>query len=189
MSRYDPDRHHRRSIRLKGYDYTLPGAYFVTINTWHRVHLFGKVVDGQMQLSEYGEIVAACWAETPTHFAHVELDAFVVMPDHVHLVVILTDSEGTACRALTTGHTPAFGKPISGSCPTIIRSLKSAVTKRINELRNTPGAPVWQRNYYGAMQASRRIIRSDRELDAVRRYIQDNPAAWNKCTEKTERAT
>jgi REP element-mobilizing transposase RayT len=146
--------------------------------------LFGKVVDGEMQLSEYGKIVAACWEETPMHFPHVELDAFVVMPDHVHLIVILTDdqvtergetaSEGTACRALTKGQTRTFGKPISGSLPTVIRSLKSAVTKRINELRHTPGAPVWQRGYY------ERIIRSNRELDAVRRYIEGNPAAWNK---------
>ena len=149
MAQYDPDKHHRCSIRLKGYDYTLPGAYFVTLNTRRGEHLFGEIVDGEIQLSEYGEIVQDCWNETPEHFARADLDAFVVMPNHIHLVIILTDSQSTACRALTDcAPTPTFGKPISDSLPTIIRSLKSAVTKRINELRDTSGVPVWQRNYY-----------------------------------------
>jgi len=181
MARYDPDKHHRRSIRLKGYDYALSGAYFVTLNTQHGEHLFGEIVDGEMQLNEYGEIVQACWDETPAHFARVELDAFVVMPNHVHLIVILTDdaSRGTACRAPT----PTFGKPIPDSLPTIIRSFKSAITKRINELRDTPGAPVWQRNYY------EHVIHDERELDAVRRYVVNNPATWNKDVENAERVT
>ena len=133
-----------------------------------------------MQLSEYGKIVSACWDETPAHFARVEQDIFVVMPNHVHLIVILTDddpSRGTACRAPT----PMFGKPIPDSLPTIIRSFKSAATKRINTLRDTPGASVWQRNYY------ERIIRNERELDAVRRYIIDNPVTWNKDIENAKR--
>jgi putative transposase len=179
MARYDPGKHRRRSIRLKGYDYALPGAYFVTLNTWHREHLFGEIVDGEMQLSEYGELVQDCWDETPAHFARVQLDAFVVMPNHVHLVIILTDSDtsrGTACRA----RAPTFGKSIPDSLPTIIRSLKSAVTKRVNELRETPSAPVWQRNYY------ERVIRNERKLDAVRRYIVANPANWNEDAENAE---
>jgi putative transposase len=181
MAQYNPDRHHRRSIRLKGYDYALPGAYFVTLNTWHGKHLFGRIVDDKMQLTEYGEIVRTCWDETLAHFSRVELDTFVVMPNHVHLIIILTDSRGTREPAPTDcAPTPTFGKPIPDSLPTIIRSLKSAITKRINELRDTPGAPVWQRNYY------ERIIRNEHELDAVRRYIINNPANWNKDTENAE---
>lgn len=187
MGQYDPDKHHRRSIRLKGYDYALPGAYFVTLNTWRGEHLFGKIVDGKVQLSKYGKIVSACWDETPAHFARVEPDAFVVMPNHVHLIVILADddlSRGTACRAPTDyAPAPMFGKPIPDSLPTIIRSFKSATTKRINRLRDTPGAPVWQRNYY------ERIIRNKREWDAVRRYISNNPATWSKDIENVKRVT
>jgi REP element-mobilizing transposase RayT len=116
MPRYDPDKHHRRSIRLKGYDYALPGAYFVTLNTRHRELLFGEIVNGEMQLNEYGKIVQTCWHETPAHFVRVELDAFVVMPNHVNLVIFLTDhdtSGGTACRAPNSD----FRKPNSRLAP------------------------------------------------------------------------
>ena len=92
--RYDPKRHHRRSIRLKGYDYTQPGAYFVTTCTHNREPLFGRVVDGEMVLNALGEIVWACWREIPIHFPHVELDAFVVMPNHVHGIIWIVDDVG-----------------------------------------------------------------------------------------------
>jgi putative transposase len=173
---YDPERHHRRSIRLLGWDYASAGAYFVTICTRERLCLFGEVVDGRMQMNEYGQIAWVCWEEIPLHFPQAELDAFVVMPNHVHGIIILATPVG-ARHAVPlqngiSGKPERFGKPVPGSIPTIIRSFKSAVTKRINALRDAPAAPVWQRNYY------EHIIRNERELGHIREYILSNPANW-----------
>ena len=96
---YDPLRHHRHSIRLKGYDYTRPGAYFVTICTHERICLFGDVVNGKMELNEYGDIAQECWLAIPEHFANARLDAFVIMPNHVHGIIILTESSVGATHA------------------------------------------------------------------------------------------
>jgi REP element-mobilizing transposase RayT len=200
------ERHHRRSIRLKGYDYTQPGAYFVTICTYDREGLFGHVVDGHMVLNACGEMVRACWREIPDHFPHVALDAFVVMPNHVHGILWIVGDVGarhavplhnaetipkphavplhnaettpnphavTLHNAETIPNQKQFGKPVPGSIPTIIGAFKSAVTRRINALRGTPGTQVWQRNYW------EHIIRTERTLNAVRRYIAENPLRWH----------
>jgi len=181
MPAYDPQRHRRRSIRLRGYDYTQPGVYFITICTHQRAPLFGQVVDGEMVLNVYGEIVRTCWREIPDHFPHVELDAFVVMPNHIHGIIVIVDHVVGATHASPLRHmhtsrpserVPPRG-PASGSLGAIVGSFKSAVTRRINALRGTPGAPVWQRNYY------EHIIRSERALDAIRQYIAENPARWH----------
>ena len=87
---YDPERHHRRSIRLRGYDYSQAGAYFVTACVQSRECLFGAVADGELRLNRYGEIVMRCWDELPAHYPTVELDAFVVMPNHIHGILVLT---------------------------------------------------------------------------------------------------
>ncbi len=157
MSPYDPHYHHRRSIRLKGYDYTQPGAYFVTMVTHGRYSLFGDILEGEFYLTPAGEIARREWEKLSHRFPHIALDAFVIMPNHVHGIIIITDDRrGTAdsgdplspspSRRAPTGEN--FGKPIPGSLPTIIRSYKSATSLRINYLRRTPGVPVWQRNYY-----------------------------------------
>jgi REP element-mobilizing transposase RayT len=91
--KYDPQKHHRRSIRLKGYDYSQRGAYFVTLVTHGRQCLFGQIVDGKMQLNEGGEITHQCWMEIPKHYPHVSLDAFVIMPNHVHGIIIITEND------------------------------------------------------------------------------------------------
>jgi len=143
--KHDPDRHHRRSIRLKGHDYAQPGAYFVTVCTRDRACLLGDVVDGEMRLNEYGMAVREEWLKTAELRDNVETDACTVMPNHIHGIVIITEgSRGTARRAPTE----RFGKPVAYSIPTIMRAFKSASTKRINEMRKTPGTPVWQRSYY-----------------------------------------
>jgi len=98
-----PDKHDRHSIRLKEYDYALPGAYFVTICTRDRACLFGHVMNGEMHLNAAGEIAQRCWEDIPTHFPSVELDAFVIMPNHVHGIVVITDAPQTTCAAKTTG--------------------------------------------------------------------------------------
>jgi len=161
---YDPQKHQRRLIRLQGYDYSQPGAYFVTICTYNGVLLFED--------EAIRTIAERCWLEIPHHFTTVELDEWVVMPNHLHgIVAIVDDGRGTACRAPTPIY-ERFGKPTSGSLPTIVRSFKSAATKRINQMRHTPGAPLWQRNYY------EHIIRNEDELNRLREYILDNPVQW-----------
>ena len=133
--RYDPERHHRRSIRLRGYDYAQAGAYFVTICTYQRACLFGEVVDSDIRLSPLGEIIASCWDEIPNHFPAVALDASIVMPNHLHGILVIgggDGDEGTACRAPTEER---FGKPVAGSLPTTVRSFKAAASKRTNDCR------------------------------------------------------
>ena len=89
MVKFDPQKHHRRSIRLKGYDYASAGAYFVTIVTWHREMLFGEVVNGELKLNKRGKIAEECWRSIPKHSQHVELGAYVIMPNHVHGIIII----------------------------------------------------------------------------------------------------
>lgn len=167
---YDPAKHHRRSIRLKGYDYAQPGTYFITIVTQDRACLFGEVVDGKMCLNEVGHIVRDEWMKTAILRPRVLLDAFVVMPNHIHGIIVLPDDRRGTLQRAPTGE--RFGRPLSNSIPTIVRLFKSTTTKRINEHRGTRGAPVWQRNYY------EHIIRSDESLNRIRQYIADNPLRW-----------
>jgi REP element-mobilizing transposase RayT len=166
--KFNPDIHHRRSIRFQDYDYSAVGAYFVTLCAFQRECLFGEVVEGGMQLSDAGLAVIDCWQAIPKHFSQAELDEFVVMPNHLHGIIV-NDCRGTACRAQFD---EAFGRPVAGSLATIIRSFKSAVSNRVNVLRDNPGVPVWQRNYY------ERVIRDEQELAAIRQYIANNPARW-----------
>jgi REP element-mobilizing transposase RayT len=182
--RYDPAKHHRRSIRLKGYDYAAPDAYFVTMCAKDRACAFGAVVGNEMTLSAWGRLIAEEWAALPQRFAHIALDAFVVMPNHVHgIITIVDDGRPGASRtgAVTAPPPPPTAPPFGTGAVTaplpeplgkIIAYFKYQTTKHINETRATPGAPVWQRNYY------EHIVRHDRELNAIRRYIHDNPRRW-----------
>jgi len=176
----DPTTRHRRSLRLQGYDYGRAGGCFVTICAHERACLFGEVVDGAVRLNEVGALVRACWEEIPTHFPNVHLDAFAIMPNHVHGIVWLVTSVGARHAVPVPGE--RFGRPVSGSIPTIIRSFKAAVTQRINRHRRTPGASVWQRNYY------EHIIRDDESLDRIREYIANNPRQWELDRENPARA-
>lgn len=92
MPKFDPKIHHRRSIRLRGYDYSNAGAYFITIVAWQREMLFGDIVDGDVKLNRYGQIVQKAWFDLPHHYLHVELGAFIVMPNHVHGIIVLNDN-------------------------------------------------------------------------------------------------
>lgn len=157
-----------KSIRLKEFDYTQAYWYFVTINVYKHQKLFGEIIEGKVKLNSFGKIALKYWKEIPEHFENSEFDYFVIMPTHMHGIVV-PGGTSTACRADTS---ESFGKPVPGSLPTIIRSYKSAVTKRINELRSTPGKYVWQRNYY------ERVIRNEKELYNIRKYILQNPQKW-----------
>ncbi len=185
MSAENPERLHRRSIRLQGYDYTAAGAYFFTICTHDRIPWFGTIEHGQMILNDAGHIVQDEWINTGNMRPRVGLDTFVVMPDHVHGILVLNDvsddggcSRGTSQRAPTAislgpDHVgERFGKPISGSVSTIIRLFKSSVTARINTLYGLRGQPVWQRGYH------ERVIRDTVERERIRRYIDENPRRW-----------
>jgi REP element-mobilizing transposase RayT len=164
--------HHRRSVRLQGYDYTQNGAYFVTICAYERACVFGQMVDDVMAINAWGQIVQSCWDEIPAHYPMVELDAFVVMPNHMHgVIVIVNDGRGMACHAPTKRE---FSKPIARSLSTIVGAFKSAVTKYINRLPNPPDHPIWQRNYY------EHIIRSEESLNIIRAYVANNPAQWGE---------
>ena len=96
MAKFDPQKYHRRSIRLKGFDYSSAGAYYVTIVAQRRECLFGEVVNGDMMLSQRGKIADDCWREIPNHFPHVELGAYVIMPNHVHGIIYIVERRGTA---------------------------------------------------------------------------------------------
>ena len=172
--KFDPQKHHRRSIRLKGYDYSQSGWYYITLCTRNRERLFGEVVGSNMKLIELGKIAEKEWLKTAKIRKNIIIDQYIIMPNHLHGIIGIMDreaeSKGTMHRAPTIEQ---FSKPTSNSIPTIIRGFKSAVTKKINNLRNTPYVSVWQRNYY------ERVIRNEPELNRIRNYILQNPLNWD----------
>jgi len=160
---------HHRSIRLREYDYSQPGSYFVTVCTSGKAPLFGEIVEGEMVLNEVGEMVEKCWSAIPDHFENIELDKFVVMPNHIHGIIVIypdDDNNTVGARHASPLHlykTKIHG-PKSNSIGAIISSFKSVATKQINLLRKTTGQPLWQRNYY------ERVIRDERELNKIQRF-------------------
>jgi putative transposase len=180
-------RRQRRSVRLQGYDYAQEGAYFVTLCTHQRECLFGEIENGVMGLNACGEIVVEEWLQTAVVRPYVELDEFVVMPNHFHGILVITQDGGTRQvgatgvgtwrRHVPTGQPRSFGRPVAGSLSTIVGAFKSIVTKRVNKLRDTPGAPLWQGRFYDV------IIRNNDMLNRIREYIQNNPARWGEDTE------
>ena len=176
--KYNAKEHKRRSIRLKGYDYLQQGMYFVTVCTHDKKCNLGKVINDEMQLNKYGHIVEEEWFKTTDIRNNVELDSYVIMPNHFHGIVIIN------CRGvLQYAPTNTIGKFQSPSqtIGSIIRGFKSTVTKQINILRKTPGTPYWQRNYY------EHIIRNEKELNKIREYIQNNPLKWHLDRENPDR--
>lgn len=168
LMKYDPDKHHRRSIRLKGFDYSQEGAYFVTVVTQDRACVFGEIVDGKMELNEPGRMVQTVWDELPNHYPGVEADAFVVMPNHVHGIIMvgaqfIAPSDGfDVTNQGVMNHAPTLGN--------IVRAYKAASTRLIRQA----GAPdfAWQRNYY------EHVVRDEKSLNRIRQYILDNPIRW-----------
>jgi len=185
-----PDRHHRRSIRLRGFDYAQPGAYFITLCIHGSLPLLGHVLDGAMSLSPAGAAIETDWLALPERFADLHLDSYCLMPDHLHGILILGD-----CPALARSPVDAAGRgamdggqrqalplqdvPDSArhSLADIIQAFKSLSTRTyIGGVREHEWPPfegrLWQRNYW------ERIIRNERELLAVRDYIERNPQSW-----------
>lgn len=155
------------------YDYSETGAYFVTVCTQSRRELFGTVDVTDVRLTEIGQIVADRWAALPRHHCNLRLDAFVVMPNHVHGALLLGADRATGAAGRAPTVLPRrFGAPDPSSLSTIVGSFKSSATKHVNLARGTPGKTLWQRNYF------EHVIRDDDDLIAIRQYIADNPAQW-----------
>jgi putative transposase len=162
--RYDPNKHHRRSIRLAGYPYYKPGLYYVTFATHNLEHLFGRIEKGEMRLNKIGEYVRSEWLKTEELRPNVKMREFVIMPNHIHAIIEL--------KELPEASAPEID-PRKNSIGAIIRGFKGATMKRINQIWGTQGKAVWHRNYY------ERVVRMD-ELDRIQRYIKENPGKWKK---------
>jgi putative transposase len=182
--KFDPDIHHRRSVRLGWYDYSGAGAYFVTICVHGRECLFGEVADGSMRLNPAGEIVRVAWDGLPERFPNVTMDIFMIMPNHFHGIIIINDvgaplaapgfeSELQGRDAASS----AEDKGAASDAPTlgkIMRTFKSISAINVNRLLDRQDRPLWQRNYY------ERVIRSERELAGIREYILNNSMKWEQ---------
>jgi putative transposase len=168
----------RHSIRLPGYDYSQPGAYFVTFCTRGRECLFGSVVNCEMQLNDMGRKVWLVWKDLPRRFANVTLDAFTVMPNHIH-GIIFVGAQFIAPNQLALAQRGAMNRaPTLGE---IVRTYKAVSTRLIRQ-SISPGF-VWQRNYY------EHVIRDDHSLERIRDYIANNPARWAEDEENPEHQT
>jgi REP element-mobilizing transposase RayT len=167
--KYNPDIHRRKSIRLKGYDYSKEGAYFITICTNRR----GLYFDNE----EIKRIVEKEWLNTMHIRQNVILDEFVVMPNHLHGIIVIIHNVRAYCNTPLQNQFKSPSKTIGA----IVRGFKSVATKEISKLNKTPGIPVWQRNYY------EHIIRNEKELTKIRAYIQNNPLKWSLDRENPNR--
>ncbi len=164
--------HNRQSIRLKGYDYSLPGMYFITICTNKRKNLFGNIEKSKMYLSDIGIIVDKCWHEIPSHFPFVELDEFVIMPNHIHgIIEIVVGTQDFVSLQSKYFENPnrKFGVQ-SMNLSSIIRGFKIGV-KKWATINNVNFA--WQTRFYD------HIIRNEKDLNRIREYIIYNPLKWN----------
>ncbi|MHC1784203.1 MAG: transposase [Anaerolineaceae bacterium] len=176
----------RRSIRLPGFDYSQSGIYFITIRTHNRRRLFGTIRGGKMRLSKFGEIILEEIERTPSIRQEIIVDVFQILPDHIHIVIIISPVGAHGC-APEDGCAPAGGRPSAPTMPirkpksdgSFIAGFKSITTSRINKNRANLGVPVWQRNYY------EHIIRDDEDWERIREYILSNPSNWGKDSEFT----
>jgi putative transposase len=198
--KFNPQKYSRRSPRLAGYDYSLPGAYFITLVTHQREYLFGEVVNGEMKVNRPGKIVERAWKNLSLHYPQITLGAFVVMPNHVHGIVLINENDNSRGGSLWRGE-PKVNQSINGGeispdvkktrpytninqtrstkmmhhgLSEIVRAFKSFSARRINNLQNTHSAAIWQRSYYD------HIIRSDQEFHNFCEYIQTNPQNWQE---------
>jgi len=162
---FDPRIHHRKSIRLPGYDYNQLGSYYITIVTQGRLYRFGEIVSGEMVLNQDGLRAKVVWEELPDHYRSIEMGKFIVMPNHLHgIITINENSVGAGFKPA-----PTIRHPLSE----IIRGYKTFSTRKVNQQKNTVGAHLWQRNYY------EHIIRDDLDYARIWKYIDENPACWS----------
>ena len=168
----------RHSIRLKGFDYSLEGAYFVTILTYHRTSLFGNIAKGVMELNPSGRIAFDQWMQLEKRFLQSDFSFFVIMPNHVHGIIFISngeDKESKIIHAQTHSLNTSVNPNIeSGTLGSIVRAYKASVAFRINALRGFKYPAIWQRNYF------ERVIRNEKEYENIRKYIEINPDRWDE---------
>ena len=168
----------RRAMRLRDYDYRQNGAYLVTLCTHQGACLFGDILDGDMVLNELGTIVQDEWLQTETVRSYIELDAFAVMPNHLHGIILLSDNGDERASHRSDGDVRAARRAArsttlqAGSLGAIVAQFKGTITKRSRQLPDCPDMPIWQRNYYD------HIIRREAALNHIRAYIDTNAARW-----------
>lgn len=170
---YDPEKHHRRSIRLPQYDYAKSGVYFVTICTHERECVLGDVVDGVMVLNDWGIIADEFWDEVSAHFHGVAIDAHVIMPNHVHANIVIIHNPTRRGEVASPASWGGVSPPLRPALGQIVAYYKYQTTKAINLMRNMPGAKFWQRNYW------EHVIRNEAEMNRILEYIETNPARWS----------
>jgi putative transposase len=198
----DPDLYRRKSIRLRARDYSTPGFYFVTLCTEERYLLFGDIVDGVMHLNDLGRAVEKCWRDIPRHYPHAAMDEFVVMPNHVHGIIQIVTRDWVhvepplraiglpivpRCSSLHVPHAanrvsrtnPNWPRGTSRTIGSMIRGFKIGVTRWAHH--NGFQDDVWQRNFHD------HIIRNERSLERVRRYIRANPVNWTRDRQNSDR--
>ena len=165
-------------MRLRRYDYSRPGAYFLTLCTYERECLFGEVVEGRMVLGVYGQVVEEFMSTIALRYERVRLDAHVIMPNHVHCIIVISGA-GDAARVGTI-HESSLRRPFLRVerrrmlVPKIVGYLKMNTAKRINTLRDSQGSRVWQRRYHD------HIIRDEGDRKRIGRYISRNPRSWEE---------
>jgi REP element-mobilizing transposase RayT len=169
--------YHRRSIRLPEHDYSSPGIYFITICLQDRACLLGGVAAGTIRLSESGIIAENCWQAIPGRFPGTRLDDYVIMPNHVHGIIVMKGNGDHA--GVIHGLSPRMRRRTM-MLPKIIGHFKMNTAKRINQMRRMPGRAVWQRNYY------EHVVRNDMALNKIREYIRNNPRHWSSDVENPE---
>ncbi len=172
---FNPDFHHRHSIRLPFYDYAQAGLYFVTICTHERRPLFGVVVDGEMVLTEAGNIAKDTWLQTPVLRPNITLHDFIVMPNHLHGIIEIVGAQRLRPNNLITGQEAWRENGREHRAPTlgdVVRGYKSSVSKHIKALKDTSIDTVWQRNYH------EHVIRNEQSYLNIAQYIQSNPLRW-----------
>jgi len=180
------------TTRLHHYDYASDGWYFITICTHGREHMFGNIITGNMQLNAYGTIVQNCWYDLVNHYRNLQLDAFVIMPNHIHGIMIIDNSKNIGggidgamvetglkpvSTVTTTDVTRSNIPPIKSQSPhglfEFVRALKTFSSRRMNEMDNTAGKTRWQSRFHD------HIIRNEHELIRIQQYICNNPTSWD----------
>jgi len=193
--KFDPEKHHRRSIRLPDYNYAQSGAYFVTICTHQKQCWFGDIKQSKMQINQIGQIVMQEWLKSSEIRQEIELDEWVLMPNHLHGIVWIKNQAEDQKKGLNSEGLNSEGlnseglhrKPLriekiclkSRSLGSFINGFKCSVTRCINRIRNNSDIPFWQRNYYES------VIRDEQDLSNIRQYIYDNPQNWENDAENS----
>lgn len=173
-----PDHPNRKPTRLAGFNYAQAAGYFITLVAYNRQHLFGEITDGEFKANSMGDIVKSEWLHSGDLRPEITVDYWCVMPNHFHSIVFFKENGQTISFASIPQ--PEFlRKP--RSLGSLVAGFKSSVTTKVNQFRETPGLPVWQRNYYD------HIIRDEMDLNRIREYIVNNPLKWELDKEFTEK--